>query len=75
MKRVRYMLDSGLMGIGIGMIWFAVDLLSSSNWRNLEATKLSAINFLFWLIISFFIGVFFYFAVWIFNNDSWSLRT
>ena len=75
MKRVRYMLDSGLMGIGIGMIWFAVDLLSSSNWRNLEATKLSAINFLFWLIISFFIGVFFYFAGWIFNNDSWSLRT
>ena len=40
MKRVRYMLDSGLMGIGIGMIWFAVDLLSSSNWRNLEASQL-----------------------------------
>ena len=31
MKHVRYMLDSGLMGIGIGMTWFAVDLLVSSN--------------------------------------------
>ena len=75
MKHVRYMLDSGLMGIGIGMTWFAVDLLVSSNWKNLETAKLSAVNFLFWLIVSFLIGVFFYFAGWIFNNDSWSLRT
>lgn len=75
MKHARYMLDSGLMGIGIGMTWFAVDLLFSSNWKNLETVKLSAVNFLFWLIVSFLIGVFFYFAGWTFNNDSWSLRT
>jgi len=62
-----------LMGIGIGMTWFAVDLLFSSNWKNLETVKLSAVNFLFWLIVSFLIGVFFYFAGWTFNNDSWSL--
>ncbi|WP_288646896.1 DUF3021 domain-containing protein [uncultured Lactobacillus sp.] len=74
MKHVRYMLNSGLIGIGIGMIWIAVDLLSSLDLKNLEIAKLSAVNFLFWLVASFLIGIFFYFAGWIFNNDSWSLR-
>ena len=56
------------------MIWIAVDLLSSLDLKNLEIEKLSAVNFLFWLVASFLIGIFFYFAGWIFNNDSWSLR-
>ncbi|MDE6547041.1 MAG: DUF3021 domain-containing protein [Lactobacillus sp.] len=74
MRNIKNTLVSGLIGIGIGMIWVAADLLLSLNGKDIAAMKMSVLYFLFWLVTSFVIGIFFYFAGLIFNKDSWSLR-
>ncbi|WP_276805227.1 DUF3021 domain-containing protein [Lactobacillus hominis] len=74
MRNVKNMLVSGLIGIGIGMVWVAADLFLSLNGKDVVAMKMSVLYFLFWLVTSFVIGIFFYFASLIFNKDSWSLR-
>ena len=74
MKKVVQLLVSGLIGIGIGMTWIVVQILLQSSWNNLANSTLKISDFLFWILESFLIGIFFYLAGWIFNNDSWSLR-
>lgn len=74
MKHVKYLLNSGMIGIGIGMIWLAVEFFISPINHDLQTAELPVSYFLFWLVSSFMIGVFFYFVGWIFNNDNWSLR-
>ena len=67
-------LISGLIGIGIGTIWMAMDFLFSLNGQNPATAKIYLTTFLFWTIISFLIGIFFYLASWIFNSEKWSLK-
>lgn len=67
-------LISGLIGIGIGTIWMAMDFLFSLNGQNSATAKIYLTTFLFWTIISFLIGIFFYLASWIFNSEKWSLK-
>ena len=67
-------LISGLIGIGIGTIWMAMDFLFSLNGQNPATAKIYLKTFLFWTIISFLIGIFFYLASWIFNSEKWSLK-
>ena len=74
MKKVVQLLVSGLIGIGIGMTWIVVQILLQSSWNNLANSTLKISDFLFWILESFLIGIFFFFFFWIFNNDSWSLR-
>lgn len=74
MKKVVQLLVSGLIGIGIGMTWIVVQILLQSSWNNLANSTLKISDFLFWILESFLIGIFFYLAGWIFNNDNWSLR-
>lgn len=74
MRNLRSILFSGLIGIGIGMIWMAVNVLLSLNGQRIETAKLYLMTFLFWLAASFFIGIFFSLASWIFDNEKWSLR-
>lgn len=74
MRTFKNMVISGLVGIGIGMIWMAVDLVLSVNGQSIENAKMFVSSFLFWLVASFLIGVFFYLASWIFDKDQWSLR-
>ena len=74
MKKVVQLLVSGLIGIGIGMTWIVVQILLQSSWNNLANSTLKISDFLFWILESFLIGIFFYLVCWIFNNDSWSLR-
>lgn len=78
MKNIKDLLNSslicGLIGIGIGMIWLAVDFWLSLNGQNIATAKIYLTTFIFWMIISFLIGVFFYLASWIFNNEKWSLK-
>ena len=62
MKTFKNMVISGLVGIGIGMIWMAVDLVLSVNGQSIENAKMFVSSFLFWLVASFLIGVFFYLA-------------
>ena len=75
MKKVVQLLVSGLIGIGIGMTWTVVQILLQYSWNNLVNGTLQISDFLFWILESFLIGIFFCLAGWIFNNDSWSLRT
>ena len=73
MKKVVQLLVSGLIGIGIGMTWIVVQILLQSSWNNLANSTLKISDFLFWILESFLIGIFFYLVCWIFNNDIWSL--
>lgn len=59
MKRLKTLLHSGLIGISIGMICLAVNvLLSLNNQRiGIEKAQLSFISFLIWLVVSFLIGL------------------
>ena len=52
MKRLKTLLHSGLIGISIGMICLAVNvLLSLNNQRiGIEKAQLSFISFLIWLV-------------------------
>lgn len=74
MKKVVQLLVSGLIGIGIGMAWIVVQILMEYPWKNLANSTLQLSEFLFWVLTSFLIGIFFNLATWIFNNDNWSLR-
>ncbi|EEJ73032.1 DUF3021 domain-containing protein [Lactobacillus ultunensis] len=74
MKRLKTLLHSGLIGISIGMIWIAVEAMLSLNIQSIKTGKLPLTTFLFWLVASFLIGIFFNLASWIFDNDKWSLR-
>ncbi|MDT9605263.1 DUF3021 domain-containing protein [Lactobacillus johnsonii] len=74
MKKVGQLLVSGLIGIGIGMTWIVVQILLQYSWNNLANGTLQISDFLFWILESFLIGIFFCLAGWIFNNESWSLR-
>lgn len=74
MKKIGQLLVSGLIGIGIGMTWIVAQILLQYSWNHLANSTLKISDFLFWILESFLIGIFFYLAGWIFNNDSWSLR-
>lgn len=74
MKKIGQLLVSGLIGIGIGMAWIVVQILMEYSWKNLANSTLQLSEFLFWVLTSFLIGIFFALATWIFNNDNWSLR-
>lgn len=74
MKHFKYLMNSGMIGIAVGMIWLAVDFFLSPINHDLHTEKIPVSYFFFWLIVSFMIGVFFNLAGWIFNNDNWSLR-
>ena len=74
MKKIGQLLVSGLIGIGIGMAWIVVQILMECPWKNLANSTLQLSEFLFWVLTSFLIGIFFALATWIFNNDNWSLR-
>lgn len=74
MKKIGQLLVSGLIGIGIGMIWIVVRILMECSWKSLANGTLQLSEFVFWVLSSFLIGIFFSLATWIFNNDSWSLR-
>ncbi|WP_301050018.1 DUF3021 domain-containing protein [Lactobacillus intestinalis] len=74
MKKIGQLLVSGLIGIGIGMAWIVVQILMEYPWKNLANSTLQLSEFLFWVLTSFLIGIFFNLATWIFNNDNWSLR-
>lgn len=74
MKKIGQLLVSGLIGIGIGMAWIVVQILMEYSWKNLANSTLKLSEFLFWILTSFLIGIFFNLATWIFNNDNWSLR-
>ena len=73
MRYVKNAVLSGSIGISIGMVWFAVELLLSLK-ENIFADTISTATFLFWLVVSFAIGLFFYLAGLIFSIDDWSLR-
>ncbi len=60
MKKVVQLLVSGLIGIGIGMTWIVVQILLQSSWNNLANSTLKISDFLFWILESFLIGIFFY---------------
>ena len=55
MKTFKNMVISGLVGIGIGMIWMAVDLVLSVNGQSIENAKMFVSSFLFCLVASFLI--------------------
>ncbi len=74
MKYLRNILISGLIGIGIGMIWLLVELLFSMNSNNLHSVTISGTELAFWIVAAFVIGAFFYLAGLIFQKDNWSLR-
>ena len=72
MKKVVQLLVSGLIGIGIGMTWIVVQILLQSSWNNLANSTLKISDFLFWILESFLIGIFFMFAGERFTTqDSW----
>lgn len=74
MKNIVRLINSGLIGIGIGMTWLGFDVLQSQFSKNGLETIISVKYFLFWLVASFLIGIFFYFASLIFEQDNWSLK-
>ena len=73
MKRVESFLANGLVGIGIGMIWYLVEtvLQTGENWQHVQVPFTSLF---FWLIATFVIGVFFNLAGLVFEQTQWSLR-
>ncbi|MGN1272859.1 MAG: DUF3021 domain-containing protein [Lactobacillus sp.] len=74
MKKVGQFLVSGLIGISIGMVWLAVEILMSVHFEDLKGSTISVSDFLFWVLASFLIGVFFSLARFVFEKDQWSLR-
>lgn len=73
MKRITSFLVSGMIGIGIGMVWYAVETMFQirGNWQN---AQISFANLIFWLIATFAIGAFFNLAGLVFEQTQWSLR-
>ncbi|WP_297817457.1 DUF3021 domain-containing protein [uncultured Lactobacillus sp.] len=74
MKNLGRSMVSGLIGIGIGMIWFGVEVLFSLNGRNIASATVYVSSLIFWIFASFVIGIFFYVASFVFDKDDWSLR-
>lgn len=74
MKKINGSIISGLIGIGIGMIWFGVEVLFSLYGRNFASATVEVSNLIFWILASFIIGIFFYAAGFVFSKDDWSLR-
>ncbi len=74
MKHIVRLINSGLVGIGIGMTWLGIDILQNQFFKNGLETTISVKYFLFWLGSSFLIGIFFYFASLVFEHDNWSLK-
>ena len=74
MKHIVRLINSGLVGIGIGMTWLEIDILQNQFFKNGLETTISVKYFLFWLGSSFLIGIFFYFASLVFEHDNWSLK-
>lgn len=74
MKNVSRSIVSGLIGIGIGMIWFSVEILLSLDGRNIASARIEVSSLIFWIFASFVIGIFFYIASFVFSKDDWSLR-
>ena len=74
MKKINESIISGLIGIGIGMIWFGVEVLFSLHGRNFASATVEVSNLIFWILASFIIGNFFYVASFVFSKDDWSLR-
>lgn len=74
MKKLKQLLVSGLIGVGIGMTWLAVEILAMYHSENLAESTINVSTFLFWVVASFLIGIFFSLAGLVFNHDSWSLR-
>lgn len=73
MRHVKNAVYSGVIGISIGMLWLATELLLSVK-GNIFTATVPATTFLFWLVASFIIGLFFYLAGLIFSIETWSLR-
>ncbi|MDF4143187.1 DUF3021 domain-containing protein [Lactobacillus kefiranofaciens] len=73
MKRVTSFLVSGMIGIGIGMVWYVVEtmLQTGENWQHVQVSFTSLI---FWLIATFAIGAFLNLAGLVFEQTQWSLR-
>ena len=69
MKNLKQLLVSGLIGVGIGMSWLAVEILGMYYSENLTKSTINVSTFLFWVLASFLIGVFFFLAGLVFNND------
>ena len=65
MKHIVRLINSGLVGIGIGMTWLGIDILQNQFFKNRLETTISVKYFLFWLGSSFLIGIFFYFNFFI----------
>ena len=74
MKHIVRLINSGLIGIGIGMTWLGFDVLQSQFSKNRLETTISVKYFLFWLVAAFLIGIFFYFASLVFDHDNRSLK-
>lgn len=74
MKKIENILVSGLIGTGIGMIWMSVEILLVYSGKDLSKSNIAVPNFLFWVVTSFLIGIFFCLAGLVFNNDEWSLK-
>ena len=74
MKHIVRLINSGLIGIGIGMTWLGFDVLQSQFSKNRLETTISVKYFLFCLVAAFLIGIFFYFASLVFDHDNWSLK-
>lgn len=69
---VKSLLLSGLMGAGIGMIWFTAEAVYYDNYYH--ASTVPTRLLLLYTPISFLIGVLFNLAFRIFNKTEWSLR-
>ena len=53
MKNLKQLLVSGLIGVGIGMSWLAVEILGMYYSENLTKSTINVSTFLFWVLASF----------------------
>lgn len=63
---------SGLLGIGIGTIWYILNILMQAHWQ--LKIDISLADLTFWTVAAFFIGVAFNLATYFFQRDDWSLK-
>lgn len=74
MRKVRECLTSGLIGTGIGSIWYLIEAAMNVGNESLWSGQVAFINLAFWIISAFFIGVIFYSASYIFSIEKWSFK-
>ena len=53
MKNLKQLLVSGLIGVGIGMSWLAVETSGMYYSENLTKSTINVSTFLFWVLASF----------------------